>query len=379
MNAQIYPFVIPLSSEVKTREQSGMRKVHRNSFLLGRKQQGSSEQVANDIHVCILLNSAAMQADVPVLVRLWDVFDLAICADGGANRLYDGLQALGPSMVSKCVPTFIKGDLDSLRPDVERFYRSSKCRVVRDPDQDTNDLEKCLQLVQDLCEGKQPTGDEDAAENADGVHCFPQLQNKQHSITVVVFGAFGGRFDQQIATLHALYLYADYFDRIVLLGDGNCATLLHPGARHDGTMRRQTEPKESLNAALSVLPSSSPSPAAVISETVEQSPNDMITHTLCLIPAVEGPSCSLLPVGSRCDMVSTTGLKWNLASQPLALGELISTSNRVVGNEGKASGDDDATTSVAATELDQESAITVQTSHPLLWCCKINLNNACIS
>lgn len=377
-------------SEVKTREQSGMRKVHRNSFLLGRKQQGSSEQVANDIHVCILLNSAAMQADVPVLVRLWDVFDLAICADGGANRLYDGLQALGPSMVSKCVPTFIKGDLDSLRPDVEGFYRSSKCRVVRDPDQDTNDLEKCLQLVQDLCEGKQPTGDEDAAENADGMHCFPQLQNKQHSITVVVFGAFGGRFDQQIATLHALYLYADYFDRIVLLGDGNCATLLHPGVR--GEMRRQTEPKESLNAALSISPSlspsslssssPSPSPAAVVSETVEQSPDDMtkhITHTLCLIPAVEGPSCSLLPVGSRCDVVSTTGLKWNLASQPLALGELISTSNLVVGNEGNANGDDSVTTSVAATEQDQESAITVQTSHPLLWCCKINLNNACAS
>jgi len=322
-----------------------------------------------------------MLADVPVLVRLWDVFDLAICADGGANRLYDGLQALDPTLVAKCVPTFIKGDLDSVRSDVEAFYRSSKCRVVRDPDQDTNDLEKCLQLVQALCRGKQPTGIEDTAENADGVFNFPQLQNKENSITVVVFGAFGGRFDQQIATLHAIYLYADFFDRLVLLGDGNCATLLRPLSSSSTGADTETDAdadtlqyQEKQN---------------ILEEEQDKETNtgtgtgtggggsSLITHCLHLIPGVEGPSCSLLPVGGRCDVVSTTGLKWNLASQSLALGELISTSNRVV----CPAKTDAVTVASDASEKEEKkkgSKITVQTSQPLLWCCQVNLNNACI-
>jgi len=341
-----------------------MKKVHRNSFLEGRNHEGPRDLIQNNIHVCVLLNSEAMQADVPVLVRLWDVFDLIICADGGANRLYDGLQALDPNLISKCVPTFIKGDLDSVRSDVESFYRNSKCRVVRDPDQDTNDLEKCLQLVQALCQGKQPTGIEDAAENADGTFSFPQLQNKESSITVVVFGAFGGRFDQQIATLHAIYLYADYFQRLVLLGDGNCATLLHPGTRPpQAQLARQGSLKASPTAAAS----------ATSAERGTCSPQHT-THTLHLIPGIEGPSCSLLPVGGRCDVVSTTGLKWNLASQSLALGELISTSNRVMGRAKTAPG----ASAEGRGDVEGECTVTVQCSQPVLWCCQVNLNNACV-
>lgn len=53
---------------------------------------------------------------------------LRVCADGGANRLYDELPRMLPGRPADTVraqylPNIIKGDLDSLRPDVAAFYR----------------------------------------------------------------------------------------------------------------------------------------------------------------------------------------------------------------------------------------------------------------
>ena len=277
--------------------------------------------------MCILLNSEALQAEVKALTSLWNIFEYTICADGGANRLYDGLKSLAASeesgdttganhgererdLLCTFCPTHIKGDLDSLRPDVEAFYREAKSCVVRDSDQDTNDLQKCLRLVQKLVcpkqqqqqQQQQTANDTDEQSSAATTTVFPS------PVVVVVFGAFGGRFDQQIASLHALYEYSAVFDRMVLIGDGNCATLLTPG----------------------------------------------VDHSIELVSGVEGPGCALLPVGNRCDSVSTSGLKWNLVEQPLALGELISSSNRVVSADG---------------------VVSVRTSQPLLWCCGAKLSS----
>lgn len=53
---------------------------------------------------------------------------LRVCADGGANRLYDELPGMLPGESAEAVraqylPTAIQGDLDSIRPDVVDFYR----------------------------------------------------------------------------------------------------------------------------------------------------------------------------------------------------------------------------------------------------------------
>ena len=78
-------------------------------------------------HVLVMINSKSMDA---CLARtLWPAFDITICADGGANHLFDGLHELEKNDATEqplrelFVPTFIVGDLDSIRPDVQAYYR----------------------------------------------------------------------------------------------------------------------------------------------------------------------------------------------------------------------------------------------------------------
>lgn len=58
----------------------------------------------------------------------------------------------------------------------------------------------------------------------------------------------------------------------------------------------------------------------------------------------DGHIAGLVPLQQPCEQVTTEGLRWELAQQRLAMGGLISSSNRVVRDE-----------------------VCVHTSHPLLW------------
>ncbi|XP_021946178.1 thiamin pyrophosphokinase 1 [Folsomia candida] len=60
------------------------------------------------------------------------------------------------------------------------------------------------------------------------------------------------------------------------------------------------------------------------------------------------PYCSLIPVGSPCSSITTTGLRWNLTNGKLEFGYLVSTSNEI-----------------AAENVDR--VVTVNNSEPILW------------
>ena len=68
--------------------------------------------------VLVMVNSRSMTSSFAT--SLWPSFDTKVCADGGANRLYDGLD---PDLISKYRPDFIVGDLDSIRQDVCDAFR----------------------------------------------------------------------------------------------------------------------------------------------------------------------------------------------------------------------------------------------------------------
>lgn len=206
--------------------------------------------------------------------NLWSSAEVTICADGGANRLYDrSVQVEAQDLIH---PHYIKGDLDSLRDDVREFYAAKGTRIIQDPDQDSNDLDKCLRLLEEL----QKCG--------------------ESKFSVMIFGAMGGRFDQEIQNINALFRWDGVFDQIVLLSEDTTARLLVPGVHH------------------------------------------LLKPNLHF----ETRTCGLVPLAGTCTSTVTTGFKWNLdGSVPMGFGTLISTSNHI----------------------QDESQLSVECSHPLIW------------
>ena len=78
--------------------------------------------------------------------------------------------------------------MDSLKPDVEEYYRSKDVKIVKDPDQYSTDLTKCLKYIKDHI-----TKTED------------QYKSPKEGVDVAIFGSLGGRADQAFSQLHHLY------------------------------------------------------------------------------------------------------------------------------------------------------------------------------
>ncbi|KAK9831312.1 hypothetical protein WJX81_001115 [Elliptochloris bilobata] len=197
---------------------------------------------------------------------LWHHSVLRICADGGANRLYDQAPCwLGVSEPEAdaargaFVPDVIKGDLDSLRPEVREFYERRGARVVDlAADQDTTDLQKCL-----TCASRMIAAD-------------PARFGDAH---ILALGALGGRLDHTLANLNTLHRHDGA--PLALMGEGNLVRLLRAGRSELPVDRR-----------------------------------------------LLGPACGLVALGQPAT-ASSSGLRWNLDSTRLEMGGLQSTSNLV--------------------------------------------------
>lgn len=232
----------------------------------------------------LILNSPIQNPPSPVFNTLWDGSRFRVCADGGANRLHDATVGTEYDGERRYIPDAIRGDLDSLRPDVSSFYRDAGVSVERDPDQNSCDLDKAVQAIL--------RWSTDGTDGASGIRT-----------NVYIYGAFGGRFDHEMSAIQALYRWGDTFgNRLFLYDDENFALLLPPGT--DNEIR------------LPVVPDDEDGGGGGLGE---------------------GPTCGLVPMGRRCDNVRTSGLEWDLGGDgdgspsSLEFGSLVSTSNRVVG------------------------------------------------
>mmetsp|Transcript_5011 Transcript_5011/g.11842 ORF Transcript_5011/g.11842 Transcript_5011/m.11842 type:complete len:290 (-) Transcript_5011:21-890(-) len=136
-----------------------------------------------------------------ILERLWSNASVRVCADGAINRLYASFDVEEDR--SKYIPEYIRGDLDSVDDRVKDYYVEKGTKIVHDLDQDTTDLEKCMDLVNSLG--------------------YPMLQ-------VIVLGAFGGRLDHEFSHYHVLYKYPDI--KILLLSRNRSAFLLRTGTHN---------------------------------------------------------------------------------------------------------------------------------------------------
>ncbi|CCM04310.1 uncharacterized protein FIBRA_06481 [Fibroporia radiculosa] len=104
------------------------------------------------------------------------------------------------------LPDLIKGDLDSLRDDVRRYYASQGVPIVLDHDQDSTDLMKCVDALIDK-------------EKAEGAY----------ESDIILLGGLSGRLDQTIHTLSRLHKWRKWRRRIFVLTDDNIAWVLDEG------------------------------------------------------------------------------------------------------------------------------------------------------
>ncbi|KAJ7977550.1 Thiamine pyrophosphokinase [Quillaja saponaria] len=139
---------------------------------------------------------------------LWKHAQLRVCADGGANRVYDEMPLLLPHEESSLVrsrykPDVIKGDMDSIRTDVLEFYSNLGTKIVDEShDQDTTDLHKCVKYICDF------------TSNID-----------KSALCILIAGALGGRFDHEIGNINVLCRFSAV--RMVLISD-DCLIHLLP-------------------------------------------------------------------------------------------------------------------------------------------------------
>lgn len=143
------------------------------------------------------------------MTRFSPVGVLRVCADGGANRLYNALRT-GPDRESMVhpystfenqtnifqLPDAIVGDLDSLLPHVGTFYESRGVKVIPDPDQNSTDFGKCLNYISRHSALQPPdfTETHDALDSWRGV----KVSATHSQLAVVALGGFGGRVDQSL-------------------------------------------------------------------------------------------------------------------------------------------------------------------------------------
>ncbi|EIE21631.1 Thiamin pyrophosphokinase [Coccomyxa subellipsoidea C-169] len=105
------------------------------------------------------------------------------------------------------VPDIIKGDLDSIRPDVSDFYRHHGSRIVDlSDDQDSTDLQKCINCA---------------------LHQLEENSSRLDGASILAVGALGGRMDHVLSSLNTLYKHKGR--KILLCGDGNLVRLLPAG------------------------------------------------------------------------------------------------------------------------------------------------------
>ena len=147
---------------------------------------------ASPIETLIVLNAPPLPKSLEVL---WRSAKRTVCADGGANVLFE-------SFGNSLLPEAIVGDLDSVSSSLMTEWEALNVEVIRFDDQDSTDLDKCLNWS---C--TDPCG------------------------TIAVVGMGGSRLDHLFGIFNSCYTYAKKhpLQKIVLLGADSVSLLLPPG------------------------------------------------------------------------------------------------------------------------------------------------------
>ena len=162
--------------------------------------------VSNLLGACIILNVPPILPEI--LMNIFLRFKLRICADGGANVLFDSMPLLEGGMEgSVFLPDVLIGDFDSIRPAVKDAYASAGVKVIHVLDQSNTDLDKALLYTESV------------------------LTDSMDKFVVIAgsIGAYEGRIDQFFAVINSMYRYVNSQFRLISLGNESVMILLNSG------------------------------------------------------------------------------------------------------------------------------------------------------
>ena len=323
-------------SEHQAQEEKFTRRRFYSPFLQHDNTDNNHQRCSSAL---IILNTPIPEARNSLLPDvfkvLWESTTFHICADGGANRLYDATIIIDPSSSNSdddaaLIPDLITGDLDSLRPDVRSYYEKRGVSIVCVEDQNYHDLDKSLMAVEKWIESTKISTSSSSSSSING-ETDSVCTTSQHQ--AFIYGGFGGRFDQEMACINTLYSWGrneSFQSTQMSIYDEETGVILLPEA-------------PIMNEILIRFPD--------VEEEEEDDDDDGENNRESddgdreVIVVGEGPTCGLIPIGGRCERVYTSGLRWNLnGDMPLEFGGLVSSSNRIV-----------------------EKVVTVKTSSPLLF------------
>lgn len=276
-----------------------------NRINISYEKGKASTQKGDNKFITIVLNNILHKYAYRVILNT----NLLVCADGGANRLYDltlkmiqeidirekedkkkkdakhkpiiqeafskiieekedhryslNLSEVSHSpsistIISNLTPNLICGDFDSITKNVYEFYKQRDfIQIEKDSDTLTTDFDKCLNKIKSVL---------------------------NENDKIIVLGSTGNRFDHTCANISTLYRNIS-LNHIYLLGENNFLFLLKKGNNIIHIDRR-----------------------------------------------IFNKMCGIIPIGEKCK-VTTTGLKYNLNNEQLSFCHLISTSNEIVNDQ----------------------------------------------
>lgn len=236
------------------------------------------------------------------LISLFEKCEIIVCADGGANQLYDYFQNNNNEESRiKYLPNYIVGDFDSLRVDVQSYYSSKGSIIIPQSTQYSNDFMKCIYCIQLHYQLK---NDSTWNEMIDTVNGLAELwesishgyghKEEEEEITLYVLGAIGGRFDQSMQSINQMYILNKSYPNLTLFFI-------------------------TINDVIFLL---------------KKGINYITYETRSLFCKSGIPSCGLIPLGNSSVVLNTFGLKYDVREWTTQMLGNVSSSNSICGENG---------------------------------------------
>ncbi|KAF2141850.1 uncharacterized protein K452DRAFT_287821 [Aplosporella prunicola CBS 121167] len=201
----------------------------------------------------VILNQPVPRLDV--FERLWTHAAYRLCADGGANRLFDMCDdpsntksnghheedAAAAGCRERFLPSVIHGDLDSLRDDVRDWYASRGVPISRDLDQYSTDFGKAIKKVTvEHCNrtagaGQTKNGCTESRDGAAGqehtANGVEQDGSGDAGTDILILCTLAGRVDQGLGLLYEMLRTHNQHNalRLWLFSESSVSFILPPG------------------------------------------------------------------------------------------------------------------------------------------------------